>query len=227
MNPESRLSPVTLPRLQPIRLALMDDYQVVVAGLQQMLSPYSERVRVVEIVSLLPVQSDVDVVLYDGFSHERITESVGDMLRSSSARFVLYTWNLDKPYVQEALDTGVAACVSKSLPAEDLVAVIEKVAAGSTVISDDPGPDAPVQEPNWPGREHGLSPRESEVLALIAQGLTNRQIAERAYLSINSVKTFIRSAYRKIGVQRRTQAVIWATDHGFLPTASRTIYDDG
>jgi two-component system, NarL family, response regulator LiaR len=40
------------------------------------------------------------------------------------------------------------------------------------------------------------------------------------------VKTFIRSAYRKIGVQRRTQAVIWATNHGFVPTASRSIYDD-
>jgi two-component system, NarL family, response regulator LiaR len=225
MNPEARPSPATPPKGQPIRLALMNDYQVVVAGLQEMLAPYSARVRVVEIVSLLPVQSAVDVVLYDGFSHERITEAVGNMLRASSAPFVLYTWNLDKAYVHEALEAGVAACVSKSLPAEDLVAAIEKVAAGSTVISDDPGPDAPVREPTWPGREHGLSPRESEIIALIAQGLTNQQVAERAYLSINSVKTFIRSAYRKMGVQRRTQAVIWASEHGFIPTASRTIYD--
>jgi DNA-binding NarL/FixJ family response regulator len=121
---------------------------------------------------------------------------------------------------------GVAACLSKSLPAEELVAAIEKVASGDELVSDDPGPEAPVVETRWPGREHGLSPRESEVLALIAQGLSNQEVAERAYVSINSVKTYIRSAYRKIGVQRRTQAVIWATNHGFVPIASRTIYNE-
>ena len=57
------------------------------------------------------------------------------------------------------------------------------------------------------------------MLALIAQGLSNQEIAERAFLSINSVKTYIRSAYRKIGVQRRTQAVLWATQNGFVPVA--------
>ena len=45
-------------------------------------------------------------------------------------------------------------------------------------------------------------------------------------MSINSVKTYIRSAYRKIGVQRRTQAVLWATDNGFVPTKSRSILGD-
>ena len=151
---------------------------------------------------------------------------MADLLRASSARFVLYTWNLDVAYVREALDRGVVACLSKSLPTDELVAALDKVASGDTLVSDDPGPEAPVVEPSWPGREHGLSPRESAVLALIAQGLSNREVAERAYLSINSVKTYIRFAYRKIGVQRRTQAVIWATNHGFVPIASRTIYDD-
>jgi len=150
---------------------------------------------------------------------------VEQMLRSSTARFVLYTWNLDHDYVREARDKGVAACLSKSLPAEELVAAIEDVAAGGTPVSPDPGPDAPIVEPTWPGREHGLSPRESEVLALIAQGLSNREVAQRAYLSINSVKTYIRYAYRKIGVERRTQAVIWATNHGFVPKPSRSVYD--
>ena len=60
------------------------------------------------------------------------------------------------------------------------------------------------------------------MLALIAQGLSNQEIADRAYLSINSIKTFIRSCYRKIGVTRRTQAVLWATNHGFVPYPSRT-----
>ena len=60
----------------------------------------------------------------------------------------------------------------------------------------------------------GLAPRELEVLALITQGLTNQEIADRAYLSINSVKTYVRSAYRKIGVSRRSQAVGWGLRAG-------------
>ncbi len=59
------------------------------------------------------------------------------------------------------------------------------------------------------------------MVALIAQGLSNQEIADRAFLTINSVKTYIRSAYRKIGVERRTQAVLWATQNGFVPTRAR------
>jgi phosphoenolpyruvate carboxylase len=83
-----------------------------------------------------------------------------------------------------------------------------------------------INQGDWPGREHALSAREAEVLALIAQGLSNQEIADRAFLSINSVKTYIRSAYRKIGVERRTQAVLWATQNGFVPTRSRRILGD-
>ena len=60
-------------------------------------------------------------------------------------------------------------------------------------------------------------------MALIANGLTNQDIAERAFVSLNTVKTYIRSAYRKIGVERRTQAVLWALENGFVPDKERTI----
>jgi DNA-binding CsgD family transcriptional regulator len=68
-----------------------------------------------------------------------------------------------------------------------------------------------------------LSPREAEIIALIARGLTNQEIAERAHVTINSIKSYIRSAYRKIGVERRTQAVLWAMANGFAPDTERTI----
>ena len=76
---------------------------------------------------------------------------------------------------------------------------------------------------DWPGRDAGLSPREAEVIALITQGLSNQEIADRAFLAINTVKTSIRSAYRKIGVERRTQALMWALENGFKPDTLRTI----
>ncbi len=68
------------------------------------------------------------------------------------------------------------------------------------------------------GREHGLTLRESQVLTLITDGMTNLEIAEATYLSINSVKTYIRTAYRKIGVSRRSQAVAWGMTNGYAPS---------
>jgi len=62
---------------------------------------------------------------------------------------------------------------------------------------------------------HHLSVREGEILRLISQGLSNQEIAERAYLSINTVKSYIRSAYRRMGVESRSQAILWAIDRGF------------
>jgi two-component system, NarL family, response regulator LiaR len=205
----------------PLRVAVMNDYEVVVAGLHQMLLPYSDRVLVVELDTRVPVVSDVDVLLYDAFSRERVTGPVEQVVAGSDASVVLYTWHLNAEIVRECLDKGVRGCVSKTLEAHELVEALEKVAGGSIVISPDPGTDAEPVAGNWPGRDLGLSARESEVIALIAQGLSNQEIADRAYLSINSVKTYIRSAYRKMGVQRRTQAVLWATEHGIRPRSAR------
>jgi DNA-binding NarL/FixJ family response regulator len=201
----------------------MDDYAVIVSGVEQMLEPYADRVRVVELVSMLPVGSDIDVLLYDTYSHERVDGHVVQAISQTDARVVLYTWRLDRELVAQALAQGAAGCLSKSLPPEELVAAVERVHRGDVVVSDDPGPEAPVSVPAWPGKEHGLTPRESEIIALIAQGLSNQEVADRAFLSINSVKTFIRLAYRKIGVERRTQAVLWATEHGFVPYPKRTV----
>lgn len=204
----------------------MNDYEVVVAGVHQMLQPFSDRIQVVELDSGVPVATDVDVLLYDAFSRQRVTGPVEQVVADTPAAVVLYTWHLSPELVRECLDKGVQGCVSKMVEAHELVEAIEKVAGGSVVISPDPGPHLEPAHGDWPGRQHGLSARESEVIALIAQGLSNQEIADRAYLSINSVKTYIRSAYRKIGVQRRTQAVLWATDHDIVPRAIRRVEED-
>jgi NarL family two-component system response regulator LiaR len=64
------------------------------------------------------------------------------------------------------------------------------------------------------------------VIALITQGLSNLEIAERTYLSVNSVKTHVRTAYRKIGVDRRSKAVMWGVRHGFAPDRMRVVDPD-
>ncbi|WP_228387464.1 response regulator transcription factor [Nocardioides sp. dk884] len=64
-------------------------------------------------------------------------------------------------------------------------------------------------------RSHRLSERETEILGLVAQGLSNTEIGDLLYLSVNTVKTYLRTAYRKIGLRTRAQAVTWAVLHGF------------
>ena len=73
------------------------------------------------------------------------------------------------------------------------------------------------------GKHAGLSVREAEIIALITQGLSNQEIADRCYLSINSVKTYVRTAYRKMGVARRSQAVLWGMRNGFEPDVMRRV----
>ena len=104
------------------------------------------------------------------------------------------------------------------MTAEELADALERIHRGETgVVSTDYPPSADVDLGDWPGRDHGLSAREAEVIALITQGLGNDEIASRMFTSINTVKTYIRTAYRKIGVDSRTRAVLWGVDHGFRP----------
>ncbi len=89
-----------------------------------------------------------------------------------------------------------------------------------------PHPDDEPAGGDWPGRAEGLTARQAEVLALIAQGLSNDEVAERAYITINSLKSHVRAIYRKIGAESRSQAVIWALEHGFAPDRVRTILEE-
>lgn len=210
-------------------MAIVNDYELVVAGVAGVLAPYADRVEVVELDSRMPVISDVDVILYDTFGQPQgdavqMTD-LNAHLADHPARVLIFSWNVDDGLVQRALAAGAAGYVAKSVAAADLVAAIERVHAGEIVT---PAPTAPEAEASddfgrWPGAELGLSPRESEVMALICQGLSNDEIAERAFIGINTVKTYVRTLYRKIEVGTRAQAVLWGVEHGFLPDRSRRL----
>jgi NarL family two-component system response regulator LiaR len=210
---------VTSPRL---RLAIVDDYAVVVAGVASFLA--SEGIDVVETGVSMPVLSDVDIVLYDTFGQVQGTGlDLEDFVRDSGAKVVIYSWNLHHKMIQEAVGAGASGYLSKVLTGPEIVAALKRVMNGETVIFTGENESSVDSAGDWPGRSAGLTPREAEVLALIAPGLSNQQIAERSYLSINSVKTYIRTAYRRIGATSRSQAVIWAMDNGFRPDTLRAI----
>jgi two-component system, NarL family, response regulator LiaR len=208
----------------PIRVAVVNDYEIVVAGVAAMLAPYADRVSVVELDSSLPVISDVDVILYDTFAAvQGDGVDLEDLVRGSDARVVIFSWNVHEELVRTAISRGAAGYLSKGLDAEQVVAGIEAVYRGESVSPPEIEIADPAARGEWPGRQLGLTGRESEVLALITQGLSNQEIAERTYLSINSVKTYIRTAYRKIEVTRRAQAVAWGMRNGFEPDRIRSV----
>ncbi|WP_367650418.1 LuxR C-terminal-related transcriptional regulator [Nocardioides sp. zg-DK7169] len=207
---------------RPLRLAIVDDYAVVVAGVAAFLA--DERIDVVETGASTPVVSDVDVVLYDTFAQVQGTGvDLEDFVRDSDAYVVVYSWNLDHKLIQEAIDAGARGYLSKVLTGPQIVAALERVVRGEIVILPGDEESSVEGDGDWPGRSAGLSPREAEVIALITQGLSNQEIAARVFLSINTVKTYIRTAYQKIGVTRRPQAVLWGMQNGFQPDTLRTI----
>ena len=206
-----------------IRIALVNDYDVVVVGLARILDRYADRLVIVEIDTNEPVADRVDVVLYDTFAQpESDRFEISELVANPRVgKVAVYTWNLHAELIEQARAQGAAGYLSKALPARDLVAAIEAVHAGERVFNDPGGRVRTMNGSDWPGRAEGLTDRESEVLALITQGMSNAEVADLTYLSPNTIKTYIRSVYRKIGATSRTQAVLWGVEHGFRPDKRR------
>lgn len=209
--------------VRPVTVALVDDYDVVLIGLAHMFDAYRDRVVVSEIDSNAALDDSIDIVMYDSFAQpESDHEEIGALVRNPrAAHVVVYTWNFHPDLVEGARRAGVHGYLSKTLPARELVASLEAVATGETVFNTPPRRVGTAYGLDWPGRLEGITDRESEILALITQGKSNSEIATLTYLSPNTIKSYIRSVYRKIGATSRTQAVLWGIAHGFAPDHHR------
>ena len=201
----------------PLRLALVNDYEIIVRGLHAMLAPFSDRVVVVEHETDSIPTADVDIALFDTFAGRR--DAIGrasEMVDHGNARFVvLYTWDASADFLASARECGVAAVVLKSTAGAELVDALERVAGGEQLgldhVSRSPGAD----------RTDPLSMREREVLALLALGASNAEIAAELFLSIDTVKTYVRRVFQKLGVHNRTQAAILAQQFELAPPLAR------
>ena len=211
------------PGAKPITVALVDDYDVVLLGVARMFEGYRDRVVVVEIDANEPVTETVDIVLYDSFAQpESDQDEIAVLVDNPQARrVVVYTWNFHPDLIEFARRHGAHGYLSKTLPARDLVARAggRPRRRGGHQRSAGPRPQRPGLD--WPGRQEGLTDRESEILALITQGKSNAEVAALTYLSPNTIKSYIRAIYRKIAVGSRTQAVLWGVRHGFTPDHQR------
>lgn len=213
----------------PVRVAILNDYEVIVRGIAAMLAPFSDRVEVVELDAGVPVSQPVHILLYDTYAAAAgDSQEIDRLARDPMVQHtVFYTWAITDEVIQIAGTRRVSGVLSKSLSGAELVDALERVWAGQSVISAPEVDDEDTHEGNWPGKEQGLTPRQSEMVVLVVAGLSNQEIAHRSYLSMNSVKSYIRAAYRTMGVKSRTQAVLWGVEHGFRASPRARLFPQG
>jgi len=195
---------------EPLRVALVNECELVRVGVATMLAEHSE--RVVVLPNRYHAASAADLALVDPFTRRSGVVGSAQVARPpGGCRVVIYSWETRTGFVERAMLAGASGYLSKALPAEELVAALEKVHLGERLVA--------VDEPRARHErssiiEVGLTPRETDVVGLIAAGVPNKEISRRLELSMNTVKSHIRTAYRAMGVTSRTQAVLWAVEHG-------------
>lgn len=212
----------------PVRVVLVDDHEIVIEGLKAMLASFHTRVRVVGaavgvenalsvIANLMP-----DVVLCDvrmqGASGLDLCRSIRE--RDPERKVILLSVYDDEQYLFQALRVGAAGYLLKGITSDELVRQLEYVRDGSTAI--DAGLAARAVDTAarlqsnefWPGARQGLTQRESEILSYVVTGLSNRGIANKLVIGDETVKSHLRSIYRKLGVSDRTSAAATALREG-------------
>jgi two-component system response regulator DevR len=205
----------------PIRVFLLDDHEVVRQGLRALLESSGDIVVVGEsglaqeaaarIPALRPDVAVLDARLPDGSGIE-VCRTVRAVVPASKA-LILTSYDDDEALFA-AIMAGAAGYVLKEITGQDLVGAVHQVAAGNSLI--DPSLTARVLDRvrNGPGTAPelaALTEQELKLLALIAEGLTNRQIGERMYLAEKTVKNYVSSILAKLGLERRTQAAVLAS----------------
>jgi DNA-binding NarL/FixJ family response regulator len=215
---------------RPLRIVLVDDHEMVLQGLKAMLGPFRGRIRVVgealngpDAVRLVAALTP-DIVLCDvrlqGISGLDLCRRL--LERTPGQRIVLLSVYEDEQYLFEALRAGACGYLVKRIDGEELVRSLERAADGETVI--DPtlagrAADTAARLASgeyWPGARQGLTHRESEVLALVVSGLSNRAVAGRLVLGDETIKSHLRSIYRKLNVNDRAGAVATALREGIF-----------
>ncbi|GAA1823435.1 response regulator transcription factor [Planosporangium flavigriseum] len=203
-----------------IRVYLLDDHEVVRRGLRDLLEGEGD-IEVVgesgsavdaghQIPALRPHVAVLDTRLPDGSGIDvcRQIRSVDPTIQA-----LILTSYEDDEALFASIMAGAAGYVLKQIKGTDLVDAVRRVAAGQSLL--DPAVTARVLDrirrgPQQPDALRDLTEQERRILALVAEGLTNREIAQRMFLSEKTIKNYVSSVLAKLGMERRTQAAVLA-----------------
>ena len=207
-----------------VRVFLLDDHEIVRRGVKELLEAEGDLEVVGEagtaaeaLARIPPTRPDVavlDVRLPDGDGVQVCRE-----IRSAHPEIqcLMLTSFADDEALFQAIMAGASGYVLKQIKGADVVEAVRSVAAGRSLL--DPSVTARVLERLRKGSEEDellarLSPQERNILRLIADGLTNRQIAEQVHLAEKTVKNYVSNLLAKLGMERRTQAAVYAARLG-------------
>jgi len=191
-------------------VAVVTPHDIVAVGLRTMLAATQPCLRLVD-----AEHEEPDVLLYDVYPLlDDDTSGLDYWVKETASTVVAMTRPLRPDLGALALERGAEAAVAISATSEEIVSVVLSACAGTL---DDSAVALAAEHDTHLGHLNGLSPRETDVLRLVTLGMSNHEIAAELFLSVNSIKTYIRSAYRKIGVTTRPQVVAWCVRHGFPP----------
>ncbi len=213
-----------------ITVFLLDDHEIVRRGVRELLESEGDIVVVGEaatqsqavgrVHALDPDVAILDVRLEDGNGIEACRDIRS--LHPRTACLILTSFSDDEALFQTIM-AGAAGYVLKQIRSSDLVDAVRRVAAGQSLL--DPAVTARVLErlrhgPQVDERIARLSEQERQVLTLLAEGLTNRQIAARLFLAEKTIKNYVTSVLAKMGMARRTEAAVYAARHLHSPPDS-------
>jgi two-component system, NarL family, response regulator DevR len=204
-----------------IRVFLLDDHEVVRRGVRDLLEAHDdfeivgEASTATEAIARIPVTHPdvaiIDMRLPDGNGVEVCRE-----VRSTdpTIQCLILTSFADDEALFDSIMAGAAGYLLKQIKSTDLVDAVRRVASGQSLL--DPEVTAKVLDrirtgPQQDARLARLSEQERKILDLIAEGLTNRQIAERMFLAEKTVKNYVSNVLAKLGMERRTEAAVFAT----------------
>jgi two-component system, NarL family, response regulator LiaR len=199
------MEPANLPA--DLAVGVYDEPELVVSGVTGMLAQVGHTGGVVPVRPGLD-DARVDVLLCDPVGRGvQIEDYLATVTTATDAPVLVFTWGTSPNSLRRAMRSGARGVLSKTASAADLVAAVVAVHRGESL--------APAPRTRSAPHVAELSTREADVLALICRGMSNLEIAEELYVSVNSVKTYVRQVYQKISVSRRAQAVAWGLAHGF------------
>ena len=210
----------------PIRVLLVDDQELVRAGFRiilqsepgiEVVGEASDGAQAVELAKRLRpdvICMDVEMPGTDGIEATRLIAADPEV---TAGILILTTFQRDD-YLFDALQAGASGFLLKTARAEQLVEAVQVVARGDALLSPDVTRSVLKQfsRPATPAAPVGLTEREGEVLALVARGLSNAEIASALFLGEATVKTHVSKLLLKLGVRDRLQAVVFAYDNGLV-----------
>jgi len=209
-----------------VRVVFVGDQEIIAEGLKAMLAPHRDRV---ELVGRVPNTEDLvkaatrlsaDVVLLE--LPLRVVSRLELEAEKLPFRVVIFTDDADEQRLSEAVRRGASGYLLMSLSGAQLADHLVRARSGEVVVDPTLATRIAIRAAHewngqvWPGRQLGLSHRESQVLGLLAEGLSNRLIAAELVLGEETVKTHLRNIYRKLEVKDRAEAVAVAIRQGIV-----------